>query len=229
MTFTIGRGNELCVAAVEALKPLLVGKTLESFTSDMGAFWRMITGDSQLRWVGPEKGVIHLATAAVVNAVWDLWAKAQGKPVWRLLCDMTPEEIVRCIDFRYITDALTPEEALAILRANVATRSARVAEMERDGYPRLHDVGWLVGLYAMNSSERLCRDAIAEGWTHFKIKVGGGYGRRYSALHDYSGGDRRSQADDGCESAMGCRRGHREHAEAGAFRSMVDRGADQSG
>ena len=107
LTFTIGRGNELCVAAVEALKPLIMGKTLESFTSDMGAFWRMITGDSQLRWVGPEKGVIHLATAAVVNAVWDLWAKAEDKPVWRLLSDMSPEEIVRCIDFRYITDALT--------------------------------------------------------------------------------------------------------------------------
>ena len=172
LTFTIGRGNELCVAAVEALKPLLVGKTLESFTSDMGAFWRMITGDSQLRWVGPEKGVIHLATAAVVNAVWDLWAKAQGKPVWRLLCDMTPEEIVRCIDFRYITDALTPEEALAILRANVATRSARVAEMERDGYPAYTtSAGWLG--YSDEQLRKLCRDAIAEGWTHFKIKVGG--------------------------------------------------------
>ncbi len=172
LTFTIGRGNELCVAAVEALKPLLVGKTLESFTSDMGAFWRMITGDSQLRWVGPEKGVIHLATAAVVNAVWDLWAKAQGKPVWRLLCDMTPEEIVRCIDFRYITDALTPEEALAILRSNVATRSARVAEMERDGYPAYTtSAGWLG--YSDEQLRKLCRDAIAEGWTHFKIKVGG--------------------------------------------------------
>ena len=127
LTFTIGRGNELCVAAVEALKPLVVGKTLESFTADMGAFWRMITGDSQLRWVGPEKGVIHLATAAVVNAVWDLWAKAEGKPVWRLLCDMTPEEIVRCIDFRYITDALTPDEALAILRDNAPTRAQRAS------------------------------------------------------------------------------------------------------
>ena len=172
LTFTIGRGNELCVAAVEALKPLLVGKTLESFTSDMGAFWRMITGDSQLRWVGPEKGVIHLATAAVVNAVWDLWGKAQGKPVWRLLCDMTPEEIVRCIDFRYITDALTPEEALAILRANVATRAARVAEMEREGYPAYTtSAGWLG--YSDEQLRKLCRDAIAEGWTHFKIKVGG--------------------------------------------------------
>src|SRR3954451_9709312 len=129
LTFTIGRGNELCVAAIDAFKQLLVGKTLESFTADMGAFWRMITGDSQLRWVGPEKGVIHLATAAVVNAVWDLWAKAAGKPVWRLLCDMTPEEIVRCIDFRYITDALAPEEALELLRDARRGSAARESEI----------------------------------------------------------------------------------------------------
>jgi L-fuconate dehydratase len=171
LTFTIGRGNELCVAAVKALKPLVLGKTLESFTSDMGAFWRMITGDSQLRWVGPEKGVIHLATAAVVNAVWDLWAKAERKSVWRLLCDMTPEEIVRCIDFRYISDAITPSEALSILRSNAATRAVRIAEMEHDGYPAYTtSAGWLG--YTDQQLRKLCRDAIAEGWTHFKIKVG---------------------------------------------------------
>jgi L-fuconate dehydratase len=171
LTFTIGRGNELCVAAIDALKRLLIGKTLESFTADMGAFWRMITGDSQLRWVGPEKGVIHLATAAVVNAVWDLWAKSEGKPVWRLLCDMTPEEIVRCIDFRYITDALTPQEALAILSQNVPTRAARIAEMERDGYPAYTtSAGWLG--YTDEQLRKLCQDALSEGWTHFKIKVG---------------------------------------------------------
>lgn len=171
LTFTIGRGNELCVAAIEALKPLVVGKTLESFTADMGAFWRMITGDSQLRWVGPEKGVIHLATAAVVNAVWDLWAKSQGKPVWRLLCELRPEEIVRCIDFRYITDALTPDEALEILKTNAPTRDARIAEMLRDGYPAYTtSAGWLG--YTDQQLRQLCRDAIAEGWTHFKIKVG---------------------------------------------------------
>lgn len=171
LTFTIGRGNELCVAAVNALKPLVVGKTLESFTADMGAFWRTITGDSQLRWVGPEKGVIHLATAAVVNAVWDLWAKAEGKPVWRLLCGMSPEEVVRCIDFRYITDALTPEEALAILHGNFATRGSRIAEMERDGYPAYTtSAGWLG--YTDQQLRQLCREALAEGWTHFKIKVG---------------------------------------------------------
>jgi L-fuconate dehydratase len=171
LTFTIGRGNELCVAAINALKPLVMGKTLESFASDMGAFWRMITGDSQLRWVGPEKGVIHLATAAVVNAVWDLRAKSQGKPLWRLLCDMAPEEIVRCIDFRYITDALTPAEALAILSENASTRAARIDEMEQVGYPAYTtSAGWLG--YTDDQLRQICRDALAEGWTHFKIKVG---------------------------------------------------------
>src|SRR5688500_18070032 len=129
LTFTIGRGNEVVVAAVRALAPLVVGRTLESFTRDMGAAWRNITGDSQLRWIGPEKGAIHLATAAVVNALWDLWAKVEGKPVWKLLADMTLAEIVRCIDFRYITDALTPNEALAILERNHATKSQREAEL----------------------------------------------------------------------------------------------------
>ena len=140
MTFTIGRGNELCVAATQALAPLIVGQTLESFTEDMGAFWRRVTGDSQLRWVGPEKGVIHLATAAIVNAVWDLYAKSEGKPLWKLLVDMSPEEIVRCVDFRYITDALTPEDALEILRRNEGTKAAREAEMQAEvaSPPTLH-------------------------------------------------------------------------------------------
>ena len=122
MTFTIGRGNEICVAAIRALAPLIIGHTLESFTGDMRAFWRYITGDSQLRWIGPEKGVIHLATAAVVNAVWDLWAKVEGKPLWKLLTDMEPEQLVSCIDFRYITDVLTPDEAVAILRRLAPTK-----------------------------------------------------------------------------------------------------------
>src|SRR5215218_6547075 len=130
LTFTIGRGNELCVAAIEALAPLVVGRTLESFAEDMGTFWRHLTGDSQLRWVGPEKGVIHLATAAVVNAVWDLYAKSEGKPLWKLLSDMSPEKLVGCVDFRYITDAVTPAEALEILRALAPTKAAREAEMK---------------------------------------------------------------------------------------------------
>lgn len=171
LTFTIGRGNELCVAAVEALKPLIVGRTLESFTADMGAFWRHITGDSQLRWVGPEKGVIHLATAAVVNAVWDLWAKQQGKPLWRLLVDLSPEELVRCIDFRYITDAITPEEAVSLLTAKQAGKAERLATLMTKGVPAYTtSAGWLG--YSDEKLRRLCREAIAVGFTHLKIKVG---------------------------------------------------------
>jgi L-fuconate dehydratase len=150
---------------------MVVGKTLESFTSDMGAFWRMMTGDSQLRWIGPEKGVIHLATAAMVNAVWDLYAKVEGKPLWKLLADMSPEELVSCLDFRYITDALTPEEALSLLRDNKPTQSAREAEMQAVGFPAYTtSAGWLG--YSDAKLRRLCREAIAEGWSHFKIKVG---------------------------------------------------------
>jgi L-fuconate dehydratase len=171
LTFTIGRGNELCVAAIHALAPLVVGRTLESFTSDMGAFWRHITGDSQLRWVGPEKGVIHLATAAVVNAIWDLWAKAEGKPLWRLLTDMTPEEVVRCVDFRYITDALTPGEALTLLRQAAPTRAERIAEMQAEGYPAYTtSAGWLG--YGDDQIRALLREAVGQGFTHVKQKVG---------------------------------------------------------
>ncbi len=171
LTFTIGRGNEICVAAIKALAPLVIGKRLDSLTANMGAFWRMITGDSQLRWIGPEKGVIHLATAAVVNAVWDLYAKAEGKPLWKLLVDMTPEQLVSCIDFRYITDALTPGEARAILERNAATRAEREAEMRRSGFPAYTtSTGWLG--YSDEQVRQLCRDALAAGWTHFKIKVG---------------------------------------------------------
>jgi len=171
LTFTIGRGNEICVAAIEALAPLVRGKTLESFTADMGAFWRMITGDSQLRWIGPEKGAIHLATAAVVNAVWDLWAKVERKPLWQLVADMTPAELVRCVDFRYITDAITPAEALAILERNAATKAERVAHLHEVGFPAYTtSTGWLG--YSDEKVRRLCREALAAGWTHFKIKVG---------------------------------------------------------
>ncbi len=171
LTFTIGRGNELCVAACQALAPLIVGKTLESLAADMGAFWRMITGDSQLRWIGPEKGVIHLATAAVVNAVWDLYAKAKGKPLWRLVAEMSPQEMVRCIDFRYITDAITPAEALRLLQANESGRTERIAHLEMEGYPAYTtSAGWLG--YPDEKIRQLCREGVAEGWDHFKIKVG---------------------------------------------------------
>jgi len=135
LTFRIGRGTEVVVAAVEALRPLVVGQRLEAFTGAPGAFWKHLTGDSQLRWIGPEKGAIHLATAAVVNALWDLWAKIEGKPLWRLLSEMTPAQIVELVDFRYLTDALTPAEALAILEKLEPTRAARTAQVKAEGYP----------------------------------------------------------------------------------------------
>src|SRR5512132_1833307 len=133
--FTIGRGTEICVQAIRALAPLVVGGKAEELFADMGGLWRRLVGDSQLRWVGPEKGVVHLATAALVNAVWDLWAKSLGKPLWRLVVDLTPEQFVALIDFRYITDALTPQQALELLRAGERGKQERIAELERSGYP----------------------------------------------------------------------------------------------
>src|SRR4030081_3507346 len=171
LTFTAGRGTEVCVAAIDALAPLIVGKTLESLTSDMRGFWHSITSEQQLRWLGPEKGVIHLATAALVNAVWDLFAKVEGKPLWKLLVDMSPEQLVAYIYFRYISDALTPDEALAILERLQPTRAKREAEMLRAGYPAYTtSAGWLG--YSDEKLRKLCREAVAEGWTHVKIKVG---------------------------------------------------------
>src|SRR6476646_1945032 len=164
LTFTIGRGTEVVVTGVEALRPLVVGRRTDDLFADMGAFWRQLVGDSQLRWIGPEKGAIHLATAAVVNAVWDLFAKAEGKPLWKLLVDMTPEQLVALVDFRYIADALPPERALARLRALAPRRSEREAELRRDGYPAYTtSVGWLG--YDDAKIRRLCREALAGGWT----------------------------------------------------------------
>lgn len=171
MTFTIGRGNELCVAAIESLGTLLVGRTLADMTANMGAFWHTLVSDSQFRWLGPEKGVIHLATAALVNAVWDLWAKVAGKPLWKLLADMTPEELVRCLDFTYVTDVLTAEEAVQMLTAVASSKAKREAELQADGYPAyITSAGWLG--YSDEKIRRLCRESLAAGWTHFKIKVG---------------------------------------------------------
>src|SRR6266516_1555480 len=170
-TFTIGRGNEICVAAIAALRPLVVGRSLEDIVADLGGFWRSITGDSQLRWIGPEKGAIHLATAAVVNAVWDLYAKREGKPLWKLLVDLSPEEIVRCVDFRYLTDALTPAEALELLRRHEPTKADRERQMLEEGFPAYTtSIGWLG--YSDEKMRRLTREAVEQGWTHFKMKVG---------------------------------------------------------
>lgn len=197
MTFTIGRGNELCVAGIQALAPLVVGKTLEEFAAHPGKFWRQLTGDSQLRWVGPEKGVIHLATAAVVNALWDLWAKSEQKPVWKLVSDLTPAQIVDCIDFRYLTEALTPDEARAILERQYATRQDRIAHLEEHGYPAYTtSAGWLG--YSDTQLRELCQRCLAEGWNVFKIKVGRDLEddvRRCRIIREEIGWDRRLMMD----------------------------------
>jgi L-fuconate dehydratase len=171
LAFTNGRGNEVCVAAVHALKHHVLGRTLEALSENFGAFWNEIAGDSQVRWLGPEKGVIHLATAALVNAVWDLYAKTEGKPLWKLLVDMTAEQIVACIPFRHITDALTPEDATEILKRNEATKAAREQEILSSGYPAYTtSAGWLG--YSDEKVRALVREGLAQGWTHFKMKVG---------------------------------------------------------
>ncbi|MDB5059403.1 MAG: Mandelate racemase/muconate lactonizing protein, partial [Chloroflexi bacterium] len=171
LTFTIGRGTEICVAAIRALAPRVIGRTLESFSANMGEMWRHVTGDSQLRWIGPEKGAIHLATAAIVNAIWDLYAKAEKKPLWKLLADMSPEQIVSCIDFQYITDAITPAEALTMLKNLAPTRSSREDYLRKNGYPAYTtSAGWLG--YSDEKMRALLRESVAKGWTHFKLKVG---------------------------------------------------------
>src|SRR6266545_1919772 len=169
--FTIGRGTQICVQAIRALAPVVVGEKAEDLFADMGGMWRRLVGDSQLRWLGPEKGVIHLATAAVVNAVWDLYAKARGKPLWKLLADLEPEEVVALVDFRYLTDALTPAEALALLRAKAATRREREAQLAAAGYPAYAtSPGWLG--YDDQELRRRCREAVQAGFGHVKLKVG---------------------------------------------------------
>ena len=197
LTFTIGRGNEICAMAIEAYRPLVVGRTLREITGDFAGFWRALAGESQLRWLGPEKGVIHLALGAVVNAVWDLYAKAERKPLWKLLSDMTPEQLVSCIDFRYITDALTPCDAVEILERQQATRSEREALLLEHGYPAYTtSVGWFG--YSDEQIRSLCREALADGWTHFKVKVGGAPdddARRVGLVRDEIGADCRLMID----------------------------------
>ncbi|MEK6478078.1 L-fuconate dehydratase [Catalinimonas sp. 4WD22] len=171
LTFTIGRGNEVCVEAIKAMSYLLKGKKLSDFTSDMAGFWRMVTGDSQLRWLGPEKGVIHLATAAIVNAVWDLYAKAENKPLWKLICDMSAEELVSCIDFTYLSDVITSEESILMLKEKERGKAERIAYLQEHGYPAYTtSAGWLG--YSEEKIRTLCREAKEEGWKHIKMKVG---------------------------------------------------------
>jgi L-fuconate dehydratase len=171
LAFTVGRGNDVEVAAVRALAPLVVGLPVADVLGDLGGFSRRLTGDSQLRWLGPEKGAIHMAAAAVVNAVWDLYGRREDKPVWRLLSELTPEQLVDLVDFRYLNDALTREEALAILRGAQPGRAERTQHLLRHGYPAYTTTpGWLG--YSDDKLVHLAEQAVADGFTQIKLKVG---------------------------------------------------------
>jgi L-fuconate dehydratase len=171
-TFTLGRGTELCVSAIQYLSRFVLGRNLSAIADDLRGVSRQLTGDSQFRWLGPEKGVIHLATAALINSVWDLYARAEQKPLWKLLADFEPEQIVDAIDFAYITDAITPAEALAILKKRRPSKEIRLQRLKRHGYPAYTtSAGWLG--FNDEKVRQLCREALNLGWTHFKLKVGG--------------------------------------------------------
>jgi len=170
MTFTLGRGNEIIAAAVESLVPLVTGREIREIFSNFGSFWKSLTCEEQLRWVGPEKGVIHMATAAIVNGLWDLWARLEEKPVWKLLVDMKPEEIISLVDFSWITDELTKDEALQILKNQYETRGEREKELSEKGFPAYQTAGWLN--YEEEYLRMRLQKAKAEGWTRVKAKVG---------------------------------------------------------
>lgn len=171
-TFTIGRGNDLCVAAAEQRARPLVGRAVEDITADLGGIYRELQSDSQLRWLGPEKGVVHLALAAVMNAVWDLAARRAGLPLWKLLATMTPTELVDAADLRYLSDVLPREEAIALLARNAGTRDERIAQLEKTGYPSYTtSAGWLG--YSDDKLRTLCQEAVDAGYRHVKLKVGG--------------------------------------------------------
>ncbi|GAB3149595.1 L-fuconate dehydratase [Microbispora hainanensis] len=171
LTFTIGRGNDLCVAAARQIGARLAGRDVDELAGDLGGLYREIMADSQMRWLGPEKGVVHISAAGVLNAAWDLAARRAGKPLWRFVADMTPEELVAACDFRYLSDVLTPAEAVEMLARLAPTREERIAELAEHGYPAYTtSPGWLG--YDDDKLRRLCREAVADGWTHVKLKVG---------------------------------------------------------
>ena len=171
LAFTVGRGNDVAVAAVRALTPLVVGLPVDGVLADLRAFSQRLTGDSQLRWLGPYKGVVHMAAAAIVNAVWDLYGRRAGKPVWQLLSELSPEQLVDLVDFRYLNDALTRVEALRILREAEPGRAERTAKLLAHGYPAYTTTpGWLG--YTDEKLVRLAREAVADGFTQIKLKVG---------------------------------------------------------
>ncbi len=197
LSFTIGRGTEVCVRAIESLASLVVGRRVEDITMDMGVFWRELVGDSQLRWIGPEKGAIHLGCSAVLNALWDLWARMEGKPLWKLVVDMSPEEFVGCIDFRYLSNFLDKGEALELLRKMEASKSERVENLSSSGLPAYTtSAGWLG--YDDDKMRRLCREALDGGWEAFKLKVGGNIEedlRRAAIMRECIGYERRFIVD----------------------------------
>ncbi|MEP7113160.1 MAG: enolase C-terminal domain-like protein [Ilumatobacteraceae bacterium] len=171
LLFTTGRGNDVACAAVRALAPYIVGRGVDDLTADVGVLARDLTWDGQLRWLGPEKGVMHMAIGAVVNAAWDLRCRIDGQPLWRVLASLSPDEIVRQIDFTYIDDAITPAEALAILEAKAPGREARSSALEADGLPAYTtSAGWIG--YDDDKVDRLVRESVAEGFTMLKLKVG---------------------------------------------------------
>lgn len=197
MTFTIGRGNDLCCVAIASLAELVVGLDVDLLRADLGAIATRLTSDSQYRWLGPEKGVVHLATAALVNAQWDLLARQASKPLWGFLSELSPEEIVSAVDFRHITDALTPNEALGLLEKAEAGRADRRAHLLADGYPAyITSAGWLG--YSDDKIRAQCRAGIADGWDAFKMKVGRDRDddlRRAALVRSEIGPDRRLMVD----------------------------------
>lgn len=169
--FTIGRGNEVQLDAIRALRPTIEGRSVPDTLANLGEFWREVRSDSQLRWLGPDKGIMQMAIAAVVNALWDLRAKRAGKPLWKLLSDLSPEEIVDLVDFTYLADAISRQEALALLRDRAGTRGEREAEIKKIGYPAYTtSAGWLG--YSDDRLRDECARAIADGWRYLKLKVG---------------------------------------------------------
>jgi len=169
--FTIGRGNDIQVAAIRALEPMLLGKNVEALLDDMGATWKLLVHDSQFRWLGPEKGVMHMAIGAVVNALWDLKAKRAGLPLWLLLARMSPEQLADLVDYRYISDVITRDEAVELLRAQLDGREARIEHLIAEGYPGYTtSPGWLG--YDDEKLTRLCKEALADGFGQIKLKVG---------------------------------------------------------
>lgn len=169
--FTIGRGNDIQRVAIDVAASHIVGRNVEELLEDMGATSKLLLHDSQLRWLGPEKGVMHMAIGAVINALWDLKAKRAGLPLWQLLSRMSPEELVELIDFRYLSDALTREEALEILQRAEPGRAERERQLLAEGYPAYTTTpGWLG--YSDEKLARLCREAREDGFTQIKLKVG---------------------------------------------------------